>query len=520
MNIKEAKAYIKDTIKIYLERDEYGEYKIPISKQRPIFMVGAPGIGKTAIMEQLAGEMGIALVSYSMTHHTRQSALGLPFIKKKKYGGREYDVSEYTMSEIISTVYDTMETSSVREGILFLDEINCVSETLAPSMLEFLQYKTFGRHQVPEGWIIVTAGNPKEYNKGVREFDVVTLDRLKVMTIEPDFAVWKEYAMNKGICGSVTGFLQANVECFYHIETTVKGRSYVTARGWEDLSSIIFMYEENKITVDFGLVSQYIRNEGIARRFLAYYELFNKYKNDYTPEEILSGNAGDDVIRKAKAASFDERLALLGVLLDYVTDDIRGTVDRACYMEELLNRLMVVKGSSNIPMALEDEEKKCQISIDRLEAAGSLSPEKKQLLKRVRNTLSEMLGSLLNHGDSSFENELCKDNSVMPGNNGFAFVKCVYDKELDHMKIMEKEVAGRLEALFRFVEAAFGDGQEMLALVSGLTENSYSAKYIGMFGCSSYSKYSERLMVSDRKTQLDKRIKMQEKYLGQLEMQG
>ncbi len=513
MNIKEAKTYIKDTIKIYLERDEYGEYKIPVSKQRPIFMVGAPGIGKTAIMEQLAEEMGIALVSYSMTHHTRQSALGLPFIKKKKYGGQEYDVSEYTMSEIISTVYDTMETSGITEGILFLDEINCVSETLAPSMLEFLQYKTFGRHEVPKGWIIVTAGNPKEYNRGVRDFDVATLDRLKVMTIEPDFAVWKEYAADKGICGSVIGFLQADTEYFYHIETTVKGRSYVTARGWEDLSRIICMYEENKITVDYGLISQYIRNEDIARRFLAYYELYNKYKNDYTPEEILSGNADDDVVRKARAASFDERLALLGVLLDYVTADIREAVDRACYMEELLNRLMVVKGSSNISVALEDEEKKCQISIDRLEAAGSLSSEKKQLLKKVRSTLSEVLGVLSNNDERTD-----KDNSEMPDDNGFAIVKSVYDRELDDLKALEKTVGDRLEALFSFVEDVFGDGQEMLVLVSELTENSYSAKYISMFGCGSYSKYSERLMVSDRKTQLDKRIKMQEALLGQLEM--
>lgn len=513
MNIKEAKAYIKDTIKIYLERDEYGEYKIPVSKQRPIFMVGAPGIGKTAIMEQLAEEMGIALVSYSMTHHTRQSALGLPFIKKKKYGGQEYDVSEYTMSEIISTVYDTMETSGITQGILFLDEINCVSETLAPSMLEFLQYKTFGRHEVPKGWIIVTAGNPKEYNRGVRDFDVATLDRLKVMTVEPDFAVWKEYAVDKGICGSVIGFLQAETEYFYHIETTVKGRSYVTARGWEDLSRIICMYEENKITVDYGLISQYIRNEDIARRFLAYYELYNKYKNDYTPEEILSGNADDDVVRKAGAASFDERLALLGVLLDYVTADIREAVDRAYYVEELLNRLMTVKGSSNMPMALEDEEKKCQISIDRLEMAGSLSSEKKQLLKKVRSTLSEMRGVLLNNDERTD-----KDNSVMTDDNGFAIVKNVYDRELEALKALEKAVGGRLEALFGFVEDVFGDGQEMLVLVSELTENGYSAKYISMFGCSSYSKYSERLMVSDRKTQLDERIKMQEKLLGQLEM--
>ena len=69
-----------------------------------------------------------------------------------------------------------------KEGILFLDEINCVSETLAPSMLRFLQYKIFGRHRVPEGWIVVTAGNPPGYNRSVREFDIVTWDRSSAST--------------------------------------------------------------------------------------------------------------------------------------------------------------------------------------------------------------------------------------------------------------------------------------------------------------------------------------------------
>ena len=165
MNIRQAKDYIKNSVNLNLKKDEFGEYRVPVVRQRPIFLLGAPGIGKTAIMEQIAQEMGIALVSYSMTHHTRQSALGLPFITQKNYGGESVSVSEYTMSEIIASVYDTMEASGMREGILFLDEINCVSETLAPSMLQFLQYKVFGRHRVPEGWIIVTAGNPPEYNR-------------------------------------------------------------------------------------------------------------------------------------------------------------------------------------------------------------------------------------------------------------------------------------------------------------------------------------------------------------------
>ena len=82
-----------------------------------------------------------------MTHHTRQSALGLPYIVEKEYGGEKFQVSEYTMSEIIAAVYEVMEDTGIREGILFLDEINCVSETLAPAMLQFLQYKTFGQHK-------------------------------------------------------------------------------------------------------------------------------------------------------------------------------------------------------------------------------------------------------------------------------------------------------------------------------------------------------------------------------------
>ncbi len=97
------------------------------------------------------------------------------------------------MSEIIASVYRKIE-EGCPEGILFIDEINCVSETLAPTMLQFLQCKTFGNQAVPEGWIIVAAGNPPAYNKSVREFDMVTLDRVRCMQVEADLGVWKAYA--------------------------------------------------------------------------------------------------------------------------------------------------------------------------------------------------------------------------------------------------------------------------------------------------------------------------------------
>ena len=56
MNIKQAKQEIANTLKAYLTRDELGNYLIPAVRQRPVLLMGPPGIGKTQIMEQIAAE--------------------------------------------------------------------------------------------------------------------------------------------------------------------------------------------------------------------------------------------------------------------------------------------------------------------------------------------------------------------------------------------------------------------------------------------------------------------------------
>ncbi len=289
MNIKRAKQEIKDTIAAYLLKDEYGEYVIPQIRQRPVLLLGAPGIGKTQIMEQIAKECGIGLVSYTITHHTRQSAIGLPFVSKQSFGGREYTVTEYTMSEIVAAVYEKMEKTGLSEGILFIDEINCVSETLAPAMLQFLQCKTFGSHEIPQGWIIVAAGNPPEYNKSVREFDVVTMDRVKKIEVEPDFAVWKEYALLTQLHPAVIAYLNARTGNFYKMETTVDGRKFATPRGWEDLSQMLIVYEKLGLKMDREVIIQYVQHEKVAKDFANYLELYEKYQMDYQLDAVLAG---------------------------------------------------------------------------------------------------------------------------------------------------------------------------------------------------------------------------------------
>ena len=98
-------------------------------------------------------------------------------------------------------------------------------------MLQFLQNKTFGTHRLPPGWVIVAAGNPERYNKSVREFDIVTLDRLKRIDIEENYNVWREYAYEAGIDPVILAYLELRKSHFYRVENTVDGKQFVTARG-------------------------------------------------------------------------------------------------------------------------------------------------------------------------------------------------------------------------------------------------------------------------------------------------
>lgn len=501
MNIKEAKNYIKDSVKIYLKKDEEGEYRIPIVRQRPIFLLGAPGIGKTAIMEQIAQELGIALVSYSMTHHTRQSALGLPFIMHKEYEGRAYDVSEYTMSEIIASIYDVMAESGIREGILFLDEINCVSETLAPSMLQFLQYKVFGRHQVPEGWVIVTAGNPPEYNKSVREFDVVTMDRLKILEVEADYAIWKEYAKERGMHTAILNYLDMKKEDFYQVETTVKGRSYITARGWEDLSEMLALYEEEGIAVAESFVGQYLRNERVVKEFTAYYDLYQKYKNDYKVEEILSGTVSEQAKDKARKADFDERLSLMGMLIDRMQQDIKDNMLASEMLGELMNPLKALKARvqsgcnrNEVLALLEQQTEGRRKAMESLQKAGALSARDKNKSRSIIRFLAECEKQVRVQGAES-------------SGEAFAEIKERFDAKVADYKQDTAQIKEKMHYLFRFVEDTFGSGNEMLILVTECTVQADCAKFIGMYGCGDYQRHNEELMLTERSDELVEQIK-------------
>ncbi len=500
MNIEEAKKQVKYAVISYLSKDEFGEYRIPVERQRPIFLMGPPGIGKTDIMNQVAEEMNIAVVSYSMSHHTRQSALGLPFIADKEYGGRKYRTTEYTMSEIIASLYDVMEETGKKEGILFLDEINCVSETLAPSMLQFLQYKVFGRHSIPNGWVIVTAGNPPEYNNSVREFDLATLDRLKRIDVEPDFGAWWKYAQNQEVHTAVLTYLEIKKDDFYSVETTVDGKEFVTARSWVDLSDMMKLYEEHDIPVNLELIRQYVQNERIARDFSAYYDLFYRYRKDYRIDDILKGAVEDGVRTRAQESSFDERITVIRLLMDSLAGEFRKVNECG----ESLNRFLLSIKENNrrladasVPEAVEilrETEETIRANLRRERKSKSVSVKELRLEKLHLKYLEELSLTLQ------------RDSMEGPASDAVSRIREFITPNQAERKKLAGEAGNRLEAAFDFIRDAYGEN-EMIIFVTSLTENRESAGYIGTYGSESYYKYNKELLLNDREDELVRKIR-------------
>ena len=481
MNIKQAKQQVKNAMTAYFSKDEFGEYEIPLDRQRPIFLMGPPGIGKTAIMEQIARELGVGLVSYSMTHHTRQSAIGLPFIATKNYGGKEYSVSEYTMSEIIASVYDRMEETGVKEGILFLDEINCVSETLAPAMLQFLQFKIFGRHRVPDGWIVVTAGNPSEYNNSVHEFDIVTWDRLKRIDIEPDYKAWKEYALETMVHPAIRSYLDIKESDFYRVEASVDGRTFVTARGWSDLSDMLRLYEKHALTVDRELIVQYLQNKEVAKSFALYYDLFRKYQSDYQIDRIFSGTAEEEIISRAGAAKFDEKLSLLGLLLSGLEEKFAAIGSDEQVNDSLLAAAKELRGGEEPgEAALAALIGRMKESLAAAKQAGQSSRLDQQVQHRAIAAL-EQAQSMLSSGAEL----MTALRSLLAGRR-------------EALKQSAAHAGEALENTFAFCEKAFGEGQELLILVTELTADRHSAHFIARYGSEGYYRHNKALLVYER----------------------
>ena len=315
VNIRQAKEALAQTAELYFAKDAAGNWRLDRRRARPVCLMGPAGIGKTEIVRQVAEEQGLAFLSYSVTHHTRQSAIGLPRLTERQVDGKTVCVTEYTLSEIVAEIWRVMEESGKEKGILFLDEFNCASETLRPAMLQLLQSKSFGPHALPDGWMLVLAGNPSEYNASATALDPVMADRMRLLWLAPDYAAWRAYMVERGVHPMVLSYLDDHRGHFYVFEKDGEGTGLVTARGWEDLSILLRMMEEKNFPVDLTFISQFLQSSKVARGFYTYYEQYSALLHSGIIDRILRGELLDQAEQEVAEMEFGQRWALTCVLL-------------------------------------------------------------------------------------------------------------------------------------------------------------------------------------------------------------
>lgn len=373
--ILEAKNEVKNGIRAYLMKGPDGKYLFREENRLPYYFEGAPGLGKTEVSRQIANELGIGFVSFSLTHHTRNSLLGLPVICNFNEGeSSEGKYTSYTMSEVLAKVYEEKK-KGYEEGILLLDEFPCMSQTIMPTMLAFLQTKNIGTHVLPEGWIIILCGNPPEYNDHSIKFDAAIRDRIRTISVRWDEQVFLDYAKKQGFHESIMDYLEIYPNHIYRCDDT----SLVTCRGWENLSHTIKGYEAISAEISYTMIRQFIKSDEIAESFQQYYRKRMGLKREDVLN-IISGENVKDLTKKYDGQEGNVKLNLLNITEEFLQKNLQSVL----YLEKGIQ--WYGKIFKKIKAMAKDKEKELPLSLFgmclyHIDIAKTMHPELKKLLE-------------------------------------------------------------------------------------------------------------------------------------------
>ena len=314
--------------------------------------------------------------------------------------------------------------------------------------------------------------------------------------MEPDLPVWKEYAKTVGVHPSILSYLNVRPQNFCQIETTVDGKRFVTPRGWEDLSELIWIYEKQERKMDRELVGEYIQFSKIAKDFANYLELYYKYRDDYQVEQVLEGHISEAAVDKLQRASFDERISVVSLLLSGLNEKFRNVIRMEEMMSlrmEQMKKLQAASGSA-LADALSALAENFHAEWSRLLENSLLSRAQLRTYRAVSAKLEEDLMELRKSGITDWD-------------EGFAFLRERFGADSDRYEELFDEAGEALEHAFDFMEAAFAGSQELVLFVTELNTGAYSVHFLQDYECERYYQYNRDLLFSQEEQEIEKLLK-------------
>ncbi|NKQ40446.1 MAG: MoxR family ATPase [Sulfurovum sp.] len=208
-----------------------------IDRKLPVFIWGAPGIGKSSIVKQIAQEKSLEFLDLRLSLLDPTDLKGIPFFNAETKEG-------------VWAKPSFLPSDPQSRGILFLDEINTAPPAVQASAYQLILDRKVGEYELPSGWSIVAAGN-RENDRGViYKMPPPLANRFVHFEMEVDFDDWKAWAYDAELENSIIAYLAYDKSMLFTFDPTSNEKSFATPRSWEYVDSIIKSNIESGLLLD------------------------------------------------------------------------------------------------------------------------------------------------------------------------------------------------------------------------------------------------------------------------------
>ncbi len=226
--------------------------------RQPVFLWGGPGVGKSAVVHQLASILKISLQDVRALLLDPVDLRGLPFLGqdgRSKWGTPEF----------------LPQTGS---GILFLDELNAAPAMVQASCYQLVLDRKLGEYTLPDGWAIIAAGNRDSDRAVTTRMPTPLRNRFVHLEFEVDVQEWSEWAVQSGIRPEVIAFLRFRPELLSAFDRDAN--AFPSPRSWEFVSRILDSASHQ--TIEHELFAGSV-GTGAATEFSAFLRMFRELPN-------------------------------------------------------------------------------------------------------------------------------------------------------------------------------------------------------------------------------------------------
>ena len=197
-----------------------------LSIRQPVFLWGAPGVGKSQVVAAVAKSMGYALRDIRAVLLDPVDLRGIPRITAE--GATEWCAPSFLPS-----------ASDPEKGILFLDELNSAPPLVQAACYQLILDRRIGEYVLPDGWVVVAAGNREKDRAVTHRMPTALSNRMVHLEFDVSLDDWLAWAVSSGIRPEVTAFLQFRPRLLHDFDPQSASRAFASPRSWAFVSSIL-----------------------------------------------------------------------------------------------------------------------------------------------------------------------------------------------------------------------------------------------------------------------------------------